>query len=149
MTPAQLRAARSTDAGAVGAILSEFIDSTPWMPRLHTRAQDVAFAGRMIDQGWVTVATHHGSVTGFVAREGEQLNALYISGRARGRGIGSTLLWSAKARVSRLTLWTFQANAAAQAFYVRHGFTACECTDGAGNDEGLPDTRFEWTRRAF
>ena len=51
-----LRPANSMDAGAVGAILFEFIDTTAWMPRVHTRAEDLAHAARMIELGWVTVA---------------------------------------------------------------------------------------------
>ena len=56
MTACHLRPARTTDAGRVGAILSAFIDDTPWMPRIHTRAEDLSFAGMMIDRGWITVA---------------------------------------------------------------------------------------------
>lgn len=144
----KVRAARSTDAGKVGAILSEFIDTTPWMPRVHTRAQDIGFAGFMIDKGWVNVATIAGTVTGFAACEGEKLHALYVAGCAQRSGVGSALLSACQARVDRLSLWTFQANAKAQTFYTHHGFAAIEHTDGAGNDEGLPDIRFEWTRKA-
>ena len=34
----------------------------------------------------------------------------------------------------------------ADGFYVREGFTEVELTDGAGNDEGLPDVRLVWHR---
>ena len=36
-------------------------------------------------------------------------------------------------------LWTFQANVRARAFYLREGFRELRFTDGAGNDEKLPD----------
>ena len=58
----RLRPARSTDAGAVGAILSEFAATTEWMPKLHTGAEDIAHAGALIDRGWVTVAEMDGVV---------------------------------------------------------------------------------------
>lgn len=148
MSEIYLRAARSTDAGTVGAILSEFIDTTPWMPRIHTRAEDVGFAGQMIDNGWVSVAEIAGQVRGFAAREGEEVHALYIAGPVQRTGVGSALLRVCQSQVERLTLWTFQANTGAQAFYERHGFTPVEQTDGARNDEGLPDIRFEWTGKA-
>lgn len=147
MSAPSLRPARSTDAGTVGAILSEFIDTTPWMPRIHTRAEDLGFAGQMIANGWVTVAEGRDAVTGFIAQADTDIHALYVAGDARGAGTGSALLAAAKAQVSRLTLWTFQTNARAQAFYLRHGFVAMERTDGARNDERLPDIRFEWTRK--
>ncbi len=144
MTPT-LRPARTTDAGAVGAILSEFVDSTPWMPRIHTRAEDLSFAGRMIDKGWVTVAEAP-QVLGFMARDDTEVNALYVAGSARGQGLGSQLIEAAKAASETLCLWTFQANTAAQQFYLRHGFREITRTDGAGNDEKLPDIRYRWER---
>ena len=148
MSAVDLRPARSTDAGKVGAILSEFIDTTPWMPRIHTRAEDVGFAGHMIDKGWVTVCESGGQVSGFVACENEDIQALYITANARRSGIGSALIALLKGQSARLSLWTFQANTDAQAFYARLGFETVEETDGAGNDEGLPDMRMEWKRGA-
>lgn len=148
MSTLLLRPARSTDAGTVGAILSEFIDTTDWMPRDHSRAQDIGFAGQMIKRGWVTVAETGGQVAGFAAREAHNIHALYVAAQARRAGIGSALIGALKERADRLSLWTFQANVEAQAFYLAHGFVMVEETAGAGNDEGLPDMRMEWTRGA-
>ena len=141
-----IRAARSTDAGAVGTILSAFIDDTPWMPRIHTRAEDLSFAGYMIDKGWVTVAETGGRVKAFLALKGDVVHALYVAPSAQGQGLGARLLDFAKADQARLCLWTFQANLRAQAFYARHGFAEVERTNGAGNDEQLPDVRLVWKR---
>ena len=146
MTALLIRAARSTDAGTTGAILSAFIDGTDWMPRLHTRAEDIAFAGHMIARGWVSVAETDGSVQGFIARDGDEVNALYVAPAAQGHGIGTALLREAQTHADRLILWTFQANAGAQRFYARHGFTEAERTDGSRNDEKLPDVRMVWTK---
>ena len=142
-----LRAARPTDAGAVGTILSEFVDTTDWMPRLHSRAEDLAHAGAMIARGWVTVAERTGEVIGFAARDGDALNALYVRQAARGQGIGEALLNHAKKDTPVIELWTFQVNRAAQRFYRRHGFREVGCTDGNRNDEGLPDIQYKWTRK--
>lgn len=147
MSAFALRPARPTDAGRVGEILSGFIDDTPWMPRLHTRAEDLSFAGEMIDRGWVTVADGAAGVAGFAAREGDLIHALYVDASARGAGCGSALLRRMKAQAAALSLWTAQANARARAFYRAHGFAEVARTDGAENDEGLPDIRFEWQRR--
>ncbi len=141
-----LRPARPLDAGAVGTILSEFIDETDWMPRIHTRAEEVAFAETLIDKGWTIVAERPEGVAGFLAREGEEVHALYLAPGAQGRGIGTRLIEDAKARANRLALWCFQANTAARAFYHAHGFAEAEWTDGAENDEGLPDVRLVWER---
>ena len=144
MTGHSIRSARTTDAGKVAAILSAFIDDTPWMPRIHTRAEDVSFAGSLIDRGWVTIVEDAEGVAGFIAREGVMVHALYIAERARGRGYGSDLLALAQNATEGLTLWTFEANTKAQAFYLAHGFAEAERTDGAGNDEKLPDIRYVW-----
>ncbi|WP_370400790.1 GNAT family N-acetyltransferase [Sulfitobacter sp. JB4-11] len=144
----RVRAARSTDAGAVGAILSEFIDTTEWMPRVHTRAEDLSFAGMMIARGWVSVAEEQGAVVGFAACDGVDLNALYVARQARGRGVGSRLLHAVMSDRKALELWTFEANTGAQRFYARHGFVEVARTDGARNDEQLPDIRYVWKREA-
>ncbi len=141
-----LRPAVETDAGRVGAILSAFIDDTDWMPRIHTRAEDLSFAGLMISRGWVTVAKGAGVVQAFLARDDDMIHALYVAAGARGRGIGATLLEAAQKETRRLRLWTFQANSGAQSFYLRHGFTEQQRTDGARNDEHLPDIEYLWER---
>ena len=152
MSAARLRPARPTDAGRVGAILSQFIDATPWMPRLHSRAQDVAFAGRMIDKGWVTVAEAGpgDAVCGFLAVDAAdaEVQALFVEAAARGGGIGTSLLAAAKAENAALSLWTFEANHGALRFYARHGFRETTRGDGSANEEGLPDVRLEWRRGA-
>jgi hypothetical protein len=43
-----------------------------------------------------------------------------------------------------LQLWTFWANGPARRFYLRHGFTEVERTDGSGNEEHEPDVRYTW-----
>lgn len=143
-----LRPATPLDAGTTGAILSEFAETTPWMPRLHSRAEDIAFCGAMIERGWVTVAGRTERIEGFIARNGAEINALYVAADARGHGLGQALLQSAQKARDDLTLWTFDANMGAQRFYERHGFEAAQRTDGAGNDEGLPDIRYIWTKGA-
>ncbi|MCX7558998.1 GNAT family N-acetyltransferase [Sulfitobacter sp. F26204] len=144
----QLREARSTDAGKVGAILTEFAQEADWMPKLHTGAEDVAYAGVMIERGWVSIAMLDGEVAGFAACDAGALDALYVAAKARGKGLGSTLLQHLQGANPALTLWTFQANLRAQTFYEKHGFTEQERTNGARNDEGLPDIRFHWRREA-
>jgi GNAT superfamily N-acetyltransferase len=143
-----LRAARSTDAGKVGAILSEFVQTTAWMPRLHSGAEDIAHAGQLIAAGLVTVAEQKGKIVGFIATDGQDLDALYVAETARRAGVGETLLTHVRSQQDRIELWTFQANTPAQQFYLKHGFVEVTRTDGVGNDEGLPDIRYSWQRKA-
>jgi len=143
-----VRAARPTDAGAVGRILSEFIDTTDWMPRIHTRAEDLAHADAMIARGWVQVAECDGVVVGFCAADLTEVNALYVAAAARGQGVGQALLCGLMAATPRLELWTFEANRAAQRFYRRYGFAEVMRTDGSANDERLPDIHYVWEKEA-
>ena len=138
--------ARDPDAPAIGAILSDWIDETDWMPRIHKREDEQAFAADLVARGWVTVARRRGEVVGFLARDGAEVVALYVAHSARGQGVGTALLARAKRRSPRLALWTFQFNRAAQAFYAAQGFREVARTGGAGNDEKLPDIRYQWER---
>lgn len=146
MNALSLARATPLDAGRVGAILSGWIDETPWMPRIHTRAEDIAHASMLVDRGWVTVAQIADQVIGFIARDDAVIHALYVDASARSKGVGSALLGQAMQNAARLDLWTFQHNTSAQRFYERHGFDAVERTNGARNDEGLPDIRYQWQR---
>lgn len=142
-----LAPARPSDAPAIGTILSDWIDETDWMPRIHRRSGEQAFAAELVAKGWVTIARRRGEVVGFLARNGAEIEALYVARDARGAGVGSALLARAKRRSPRLALWTFQFNRPAQAFYVARGFHEIGRTGGAGNDEKLPDIRYAWEKR--
>ena len=62
--------AQTADADAVATILSDWIDETTWMPRIHTRQEEVSFGNLLIDEADVTVARHDAQVIGFLARRG-------------------------------------------------------------------------------
>lgn len=141
---AHLRPARSTDAGRTGEILHGFALENDWMPVLHSCAETIAFCGRMIDQGWVTVAETDAGVAGFLALNQGEVHCLYLNARSRGQGIGQQLLDHAKSGRSDLSLYAFQANIGACRFYERNGFAETARSDGAGNDENLPDIRYVW-----
>ena len=140
-----LRAARSTDAGKLGQMITDAVAAKPWKPRLHTGAEDIAHAGTMIDRGWVTVA-EKGEVLGFVARDAAFIHALFIRQDTRGQGIGKALIDGAKEQSDLLELWTFVETRGARRFYKREGFTEIERGDGSTNEEGLPDVHFRWER---
>jgi GNAT superfamily N-acetyltransferase len=143
-----LRAAQPTDAGATGAILWRYLSETSWIPELHTAAETIGFCGSMIDRGWVTVAIVNDQIEGFIARDDAEIHALYLNRKIFGSGVGKQLLNDAKRRSGKLELWTFQAAKGAQRFYLRQGFVEAQRTDGASNDEKLPDIRYVWKRKA-
>ncbi|WP_229789640.1 GNAT family N-acetyltransferase [Pilimelia terevasa] len=86
-----------------------------------------------------------GRPLGVLVLDGEWVDQLYIEPAFTGMGLGSRLIQLAKSRrPAGLQLWTFVTNTAAQRFYLRHGFTVAETTDGSGNEEKAPDIRFIW-----
>lgn len=138
-----IRAATPADAPAIAAILGNWVDAAPWLPRVHTPAQDQDHALDLVARGWTHVFCAP-DVQGFLARDGAEIHALYVAKAARGQGVGKALLAHAKSATPALRLYTFAANTDAQRFYLREGFTEIARTDGAGNDEHLPDIRYEW-----
>ena len=141
-----LRPAKIEEMVACATILNDWIDETPWMPRIHDHAdverhyRDTVFVERA-----VSVAIMNGVVVGFSAvSEDAYVTALYIADGARNRGVGKALLDKAKAaRTAALRLWTFQDNTAARRFYEREGFAELRRTDG-DNEEALPDILYTW-----
>lgn len=145
---ADLRPARTTDAGTMGAILHRFQQDTDWMPKLYTGAEYIAFCGDMIDWGWVTVAVIDGRVEGFIARDGEEICALYLSPRINRRGVGRQLVKDAKSQSDRLWLKVFEVNEWARKFYLRQGFAEAGRGDGADTEEALPEIAYVWIKEA-
>ena len=142
----RLLAASADDAPALAQILSDWIDETAWMPDIHTPDEDRRHLVHLIATCEVTILHDGSGIQGFMARDGAMVQALYLVPCARGLGLGKQLLDLAKARTNRLELWSFQANSGARAFYAREGFQEVEMTDGADNDEKVPDVRLVWQR---
>ncbi|MBB4123442.1 GNAT family N-acetyltransferase [Martelella radicis] len=150
MSEYALRPAEIGDMTACAAILNDWIDETPWMPRVHTHA-DVTHHYResVFNERAVSVVAVDMSVLGFLAlSDDDYVTALYVSAIARGAGVGKALLDQAKTnRPTGLRLWTFQANTAARRFYEREGFGELRRTDG-DNEEGLPDILYGWPEQS-
>ncbi|WP_449257068.1 GNAT family N-acetyltransferase [Bosea sp. (in: a-proteobacteria)] len=86
---------------------------------------------------------------GFATLNGAELDQLYLLPGQFRRGIGSTLLARVKERSpGRLSLFTFQRNLAARAFYEHHGFRLVTLNDGSRNEESEPDALYAW-RKSF
>ena len=138
-----IRPARDLDAGALGAILSEFVETTDWMSRLHSRAEDISFAAKLIT-GHSVFVWEADRPLGFIALHQNSIDALYIRKDQRAKGYGSALIQYAQSIRGNLELWAFQQNTPARRFYEKHGFSEVKFTDGSGNDEGLPDVCLRW-----
>lgn len=137
-----VRQADPNDAAACAGILNDWIDTTPWMPRVHTRQGVTDFYTNIALRqfaAWVVGDPVLGFAT--LDRDSNTVMALYVS--TPGKGHGKLLLDRTKQDRADLQLWTFEANTGAQAFYKREGFAEVRRTDG-DNEEGLPDLLMRW-----
>ncbi len=142
----KIEPARPRDAARLARILGDWVRETDWMPLQHTRVEDREHLTNLIGRFEVLVARTWRGTQGFLVRDGDKVHAFHVAPKARGAGVGHRLLDAAKARTSRIELWCFQQNTRALDFYAREGFAVAERTDGAGNDEKLPDVRLVWSR---
>lgn len=101
----------------------------------------------MID-GPVWGAFQEGVLRGHLALLPGWIDHLYVDPDHHRQGVGSALVRLAQAEQRELRLYTFQSNAGARAFYERRGFIAEEFTDGARNEEKMPEMTYYWARRA-
>jgi GNAT superfamily N-acetyltransferase len=119
----------------------------PYLPDLHTPDEDLAFfQGQVFPNSTIWLAKAGAQLIGVAVARQDWLDHLYVDPVWHGRGVGRALLLVAEEGARELNLWTFQQNAQAQRFYERQGFKLVELTDGAANEEGLPDAHYRWTR---
>ncbi len=130
----------------MGDILYSFQAEMYGTPKMWSGAETIAYCGEMIARGWVTVAEAAGRVVGFLARDGAEICGLYVAAGSRDAGIGRALIDSAKRGQDGLWLKVLEQNAGARRFYARHGFAEVARSDGAENDDKLPDITMEWQR---
>lgn len=145
----RIRRATASDAPVIARIHIEArLESMPYLPHLHSDEETEDWVRDIVLPGQeVWVATIEGVVAGYIAIDGQSVEALYVMPGFQGRGIGSALLHMAMDRSrGTLELWTFQRNAQARRFYEARGFQAVQLTDGADNEEREPDVRYEWRR---
>ena len=140
-----LRPGTLDDAPAVAEVHLASRRAAAMPPSVHADPEFLPFlTDRMAtDEGWV--AEVDGEVVGYLRMTPTWLDDLYVAPEHAGQGIGSALLDVAKARrPDGFSLWVFEMNAPARAFYARHGLVEREHTDGRDNEEQSPDLRMSW-----
>lgn len=121
--------------------------SLPFVPSLHTPQEDAWwFAEQLYAANEVWLAEAEGAPVGYIAFRPGFIEHLFVHPDEQGAGLGPQLLERAKTAFAELSLWTFQQNQRARAFYEKHGFAAILETDGADNEEKLPDVLYRWRR---
>jgi ribosomal protein S18 acetylase RimI-like enzyme len=140
------RRASAIDAKEIAALFRETRERClPYLPMLHTPDEDAAFfAGHVLQQDTVWVAECRDDIAGFCAFGNGRLDHLYVHPSFQRSGIGSALLRIAMRECAALQLWVFQQNRSAIRFYEAHGFMLVKTTDGADNEERVPDALYRW-----
>jgi len=142
-----IRRARPEDAAAIAeTFTASFETLLTFLPNLHTHDEHRHFINEIVPRDHeIWVAEDEGRVVGFAALGALTLGHISVHPNFQGLGVGTALLDKTKEqRPGGFTLWTFPANERACRFYERHGLRPVEYGDGSGNEEGLPDVRYEW-----
>lgn len=147
--PVLIRPAGGMGPSKLADILAAANAQLEWLPQLYSSAEEIKLIGDMIEAGWVRVAYLDGAIVGWIGRKGTEIHALCLRPDMQGQGIARALMDDAKRNAKKLGLYSYQANDRATRFYEAAGFVGVEYTDGTGNDAGLPDIRFEWTRETY
>jgi ribosomal protein S18 acetylase RimI-like enzyme len=142
-----IRRASASDVAEVAALfIASQADAVPFLTKLHTEQETRAFiANDVFTQCEVWVALDGTRIVGMMALNATHIDHLYLLPGFYRRGIGTKLLAQAKKQSpKKLSLYAFQVNTRARAFYEHHGFNAIEFGDGSGNEAGEPDILYEW-----
>ena len=143
-----LRRATACDAKAVANVFSASFRLLTFLPILHTVEEDRRYIQNVIlNECEVTVAEDESGIVSFLAHQGEEVRLLRTRPDRIGMGAGTQLIDAEKASgIGALELWCFEANERAGRFYEARGFRAIRFTDGAHNEEQMPDIRYRWER---
>jgi len=107
--------------------------------------QRAYFVGEVLPKHELRVARRDGRMVGFIAASRESIGQLYVRKGFHRQGVGSQMLrWAMDQSSGSLWLHTFARNAAACAFYERHGFLVT--ARGHEPHWKLDDVRYEWRR---
>jgi GNAT superfamily N-acetyltransferase len=136
-----LRRATTCDADAITNVHWASFHLLTFLPMLHTIEENRRFITNVIlKECEVTVAEDETGIVAFIALGGAEVRLLYTRPDRIGMGAGTQLIDAAKASgIGALELWCFEANARARRFYEARGFHAIRFTDGAHNEEQMPD----------
>jgi GNAT superfamily N-acetyltransferase len=140
-----IRKATAADGKQAADVFIASRATMTYLPRLHTDEETRAFIEGVVAEKETWVAEREGRITGFAVIDGGWLEHLYVHPSRFETGTGSKLFERAtKQHPQGFQLWVFQQNAGARRFYERHGCALVRLTDGADNEEKLPDALYVW-----
>jgi ribosomal protein S18 acetylase RimI-like enzyme len=145
----RIRVADAADAAAIARIhLDSRAATMPYLPPQQRSHDEVTTWIRdiVLRRCRTWVAVRDAEIVGYAALDGDLLDDLYLRPDLRRQGIGTLLLDEVRRHSPHgVSLYVFQQNTGARAFYERHGFTVLDTNDGSRNMEHLPDMTLRWT----
>jgi len=115
------RPSNGLDSRACAQIIRAWGKETPWMAPLDDLEPMAASWRDMLDTDTAWVAESEGHVVGFCVREDDNITGLYVTRDAQSCGVGKALLDLAKLDRDLITVWVYEKNSRAWAFYRREG----------------------------
>ena len=121
--------------------LSGNLQAHAFIPKAYWESNLPAVENQL-PQSEVYTAKENDLVRGFIGLCDGHIEGLFVDETCRGQGIGKALLDFAKTKYPALTLWVYQKNTRAAAFYRREGFSL----ERAGTDAstGEPELQMRW-----
>ncbi len=140
-----IRRATEADIPAIADVFLAARATMTYLPQVHTEDDMRGFIAGVVRDKETWVADREGKAVGFAVIDGGWLEHLYVHPSRFNTETGSRLFRHIAARHPQgFQLWVFQQNAGARRFYERHGCALVRLTDGADNEEKMPDALYVW-----
>jgi len=143
----ELRPVTQSDMAQCAAILNDWIDETPWMPRELAHDEIERIYDKALANGREGFVAWDDGVCGYTlfVRAEQRLAVLYVKRGSRQQQLGTRLLSAVKESLpQRIELTCYEPNARAQQFYRRHGFREVGRVEPE-KENGVAELKFVWT----
>jgi ribosomal protein S18 acetylase RimI-like enzyme len=140
-----IRRATPQDAPAAAEVFLASRATMTYLPHLHSDDETRSFIARVVGESETWIAERDGAVVGFAVIHEGWLFHLYVHPSRFNSNTGSRLFEQVcEKHPEGFQLWAFQQNVGARRFYERHGCALVRLTNGAENEEKLPDALYVW-----
>ena len=143
-----IREAGIDDLPGCADIINDYIDATPWLPRILSRQETVdLFSEDMLSRRCLLVAASDKKIGGYLSlNEKEmQIGGSYLGPTFRRRHVGKAMMDKAKLRSPKqIKLTVFEPNKQAKRFYEREGFVELPNERQDETEEGIPTLMMCW-----
>ena len=144
-----IRRATPKDAPHAAEVFLASRATMTYLPHLHTDEETRNFIRRVVGEAETWVADRDGEVVGFAVIQDGRLHHLYVQPSRFSTNTGGRLFEQVcKEHPEGFQLWAFQQNTGARRFYERHGCALVRLTNGADNEEKLPDALYVWPAKS-